>query len=81
MRKKIKSLTTALRRQRSMATYVDAHHRAYAWADKAIAFRLAGKVDRAEAAVAKARHWLLRILALEADAARHKLARERSPGN
>ena len=81
MRKKTPSLTTALRRQGRIATYVDAHRRAYTWADRAIAYRLAGNLDRAEAAVAKARHWLLRILALEADAAGDRLARARSPGN
>jgi hypothetical protein len=78
MRKKTNSLTTGLRRQHSTATDVDAHQRAYTWSDKAIAYRIAGKIDQVKAAVKKVRRWSLKILALEADAARDTLASARN---
>ena len=39
-------------------TYLVAHRRAFAWADKAIQFRSAGKFWQAKAAVERVNHWL-----------------------
>jgi hypothetical protein len=39
-------------------TYVVAHRRAYAWAEKALCFRSAGKFAQAKAAVERVDHWL-----------------------
>jgi hypothetical protein len=47
------------------SAYVRAHERAYAWAEKALLYRSAGKVAQAKAAAQKARHWLRRAAALE----------------
>jgi hypothetical protein len=52
------------------AKYIEAHRRAYAWADKALAYRNTGKVAQAKAAEQKAMHWLRRIKEIEARAAR-----------
>jgi len=44
--------------------YLAAHRRAYAWADKALGYRRAGKPSQAEAAARKARLWLAKALTL-----------------
>jgi hypothetical protein len=43
---------------RDFNAYLVAHQRAYAWADKAIQFRSAGKFWQAKAAVEMVNHWL-----------------------
>jgi 2-methylaconitate cis-trans-isomerase PrpF len=43
---------------RTVRLYVEAHQRAYAWADKAMVYRHAGKIAQATAATQKARRWL-----------------------
>jgi hypothetical protein len=48
------------------ADYLQAHQHAYAWAQKAMVCRSAGKLAQARAAVAKVNHWLRRIAMLEA---------------
>ena len=50
--------------------YLQAHQHAYAWAEKAMVCRSAGKLAQARAAVAKVNHWLHRIAMLEAASAR-----------
>jgi hypothetical protein len=51
--------------RKRLGTYVDAHQRAHAWAEKAILYRSAGKVAQAKAAAHRARHWLKKAAALE----------------
>jgi uncharacterized RmlC-like cupin family protein len=58
--------------QRNTATYVKAHKRAYAWAEKAIADRHAGKPAQAKAAAEKSRYWLGKIARLEAAAGKRQ---------
>ena len=60
-----------------LASYVQAHQRAHAWAEKAVLYRAAGKVAQAKAAVKRARHWLRKVAALEAQAARNYPGRGR----
>jgi hypothetical protein len=55
----------AKRKRRSARLYLEAHQRAYAWANKALAYRLAGKVVQAKAAAKKSYLWLRRALALK----------------
>ena len=52
--------------QRKRAMYVAAHQRAYAWAEKALGYRKAGKIAQAKAAAQKAQHWLKKAIELEA---------------
>ena len=54
---------------RAVRLYVEAHQRAYAWADKAMVYRHAGKIAQATAATQKARHWLRKIKLLQAQTA------------
>jgi hypothetical protein len=56
------------RRHRGIDTYVRAHRRAYAWAEKAIAYGHTGRVAQAKTAVVKARRWLRKIKLLGARA-------------
>jgi len=53
-------------KSRQCTTYVEAHRRAYAWAEKAMAYRSAGKIAQASAAVAKVNLWLRKVAVLEA---------------
>jgi hypothetical protein len=62
----------ALDIQCRFATYLKAHQRAYAWAERAIAYRQTGKTAQAKAAEQKARQWLKNVLALEAQTATGK---------
>ena len=57
-------------KSRHPSAYVEAHQRAYAWADKAIAYRSAGKLAQAKAATEKARYWLRKITLLQGRPAR-----------
>jgi hypothetical protein len=45
-------------KRRPVGRYVEAHQRAYAWADKAVAYRQEGKFAQAKAAAQRARYWL-----------------------
>jgi hypothetical protein len=51
--------------RKRLGTYLKAHKRAHAWAEKAILYRSAGKVAQAKAAAQRARHWLRKAVALE----------------
>jgi hypothetical protein len=57
---------------RNSGTYVKAHQRAFAWAEKAIAERHAGKRAQAKASVEKSRYWLRKITMLEAAAEKRR---------
>jgi AAA+ superfamily predicted ATPase len=54
---------------RPIGPYVKAHQRAYAWADKALGYRKAGKRALAKAAAQKARYWLCKVKLLGAQTA------------
>ena len=54
---------------RTVRLYIEAHQRAYAWADKAMVYRHAGKIAQATAATQKARYWLRKIKLLQAQTA------------
>jgi hypothetical protein len=58
------------RRPRAFDTYVKAHQCAYAWAEKAVRHRCAGKFPQAKDAVEKVQSALRKISVLEAQAAR-----------
>jgi hypothetical protein len=45
-------------------TYLVAHQRAYAWAERALRFRAAGKLAQAEKAVERVNLWLHRLASL-----------------
>jgi hypothetical protein len=60
-----------------LASYVQAHQRDRAWAEKAILYSAAGKVAQAKAAVKRARHRLRKVVALESQAARGNCSRGR----
>jgi len=49
------------KRCHDLDTYVVAHQRAYAWAEKALLYRSAGKSAQAKAAAEKAKHWLRQL--------------------
>lgn len=51
-----------------MNAHVEATRRAYEWAEKALAYRVAGKREQAARAEQKARHWLRKVMALESKA-------------
>jgi hypothetical protein len=53
----------AKKKRRPAQLYLEAHQRAYAWANKALAYRIAGKFVQAKAAAKRARLWLRRVLA------------------
>jgi hypothetical protein len=55
--------------QAAFAAHVEANQRAQEWAAKCLAYREAGKKAHAKAAEKKARHWLRRMIVLEAHAA------------
>ena len=57
-------------KRRPVGPYVKAHQRAYAWADKAVAYRQEGKFAQAKAAAQRARYWLCKAKLLGARAAR-----------
>jgi hypothetical protein len=44
--------------------YVVAHQRAYAWAEKALRYRAAGKLAQAKAAVERVNYWLRHLAML-----------------
>jgi hypothetical protein len=58
------------KKRRPIGPYVKAHQRAYAWADKAVAYRQGGKFEQAKAAAQRARYWLCKAKLLAAWAAR-----------
>ena len=58
------------KKRRPIGPYVKAHQRAYAWADKAVAYRQGGKFAQAKAAAQRARYWLSKAKQLGARAAR-----------
>jgi hypothetical protein len=58
-------MRTRKKSRKRLGTYVEAHQRAHAWAEKAILYRSAGKVAQAKAAAYRARHWLKKAAALE----------------
>jgi hypothetical protein len=45
-------------------TYLAAHRRAFAWAERALIYRSAGKFARAKAAVERVNHWMREIALL-----------------
>lgn len=45
-------------------TYIVAHRRAYAWAERALLYRGVGKGAQAKAAVEKVNHWMHQIAML-----------------
>ena len=57
------------RGSRGCDTYLRAHQRAYAWAEKAMLYRSAGKFSQAQAAVTTVERWLRKIAVLEAERA------------
>jgi hypothetical protein len=61
-------MATKNKRARSIGLHkrVGLYKRAYAWADKALAYRKAGKFAQAKAAAQKARYWLRKAMALDA---------------
>jgi hypothetical protein len=58
-------------KRRPSATYVAAHHSAYLWANKALAYRRAGKSEQAQAAAERAHSWLRKIGVMETRAVLH----------
>jgi hypothetical protein len=54
------------------AAHVEGNWRAHEWAAKRIGYREAGKLVQAKAAEQKARHWLRKVMALEARVAHRK---------
>jgi hypothetical protein len=52
--------------QAAFAAHVEANQRAQEWAAKCLAYREAGKKAHAKAAEKKTRHWLRKMLVLEA---------------
>jgi hypothetical protein len=55
--------------QAAFAAHVEANQRAHEWAAKCLAYREAGQKAHAKAAEKKARHWLRKMMVLEAHAA------------
>jgi hypothetical protein len=55
--------------QAAFAAHVEAGQRAQEWAAKCLAYRESGQITHARAAEKKARHWLRKMLVLEAHAA------------
>jgi Tfp pilus assembly protein PilX len=49
-----------------LSAYLKAHHRAFAWAEKALRYRSAGKMPQVKAAVARVNHWMSKIAVMEA---------------
>lgn len=47
--------------QHELDTYLAAHRRAFAWAERALLYRSAGKFARAKAAVDRVNHWMREI--------------------
>jgi hypothetical protein len=62
-------IATKKKTRRPLGAYVKAHQRAYAWADKALDYRKAGKRALATVAAQKARYWLGKVKLLGARAA------------
>ena len=58
-------------KRRPSASYVAAHHSAYLWANKALAYRRAGKSDQAQAAAERAHNWLRKIEVMETQVVLH----------
>jgi len=54
--------------QAAFAAHVEANQRAQEWAAKCLVYREAGKKAHAKAAEKKARHWLRKMMVLEAHA-------------
>jgi hypothetical protein len=52
------------KRRHDFGTYLAAHRRAYAWAERALLYRSAGKFARARAAVERVNHWMHHIAML-----------------
>ena len=66
---KNKRLSAILAFQAAFIAHLDANTHAQEWAAKGLAYREAGNFAEANAAEQKARRWLKRALALEAQAA------------
>jgi hypothetical protein len=65
------SIAMATKKKRHpIGPYVKAHQRAYAWADKAVAYRQRGQFAQAKAAAQRARYWLSKAKRLGARAVR-----------
>jgi len=64
------AMATKKKKCRPIGPYVNAHQRAYAWAEKAVAYRQGGKFAQAKAAAQRARDWLCKAKLLGARAAR-----------
>jgi hypothetical protein len=60
----------AKKKRRPIGAYVKAHQRAYAWAEKAVAYRQGGKFAQAKAAAQRARYWLCKAKLIGGRAAR-----------
>jgi hypothetical protein len=58
--------------QRDFNAHLDASRQAHTWAEKSIALRTAGKATAADAAERKAKHWLRKMIGLEARATHGK---------
>jgi len=56
--------------QRVCAAHVEASRRTQEWAAKCLAYRAADKLAQAKNAEQKARHWLRKLLSLEAKSGR-----------
>jgi hypothetical protein len=67
------------KKRRPVGPYVKAHQRAYAWANKAVAYRQGGKFAQAKAAAQRAQYWLCKAKLLGARAARGASAVDDSP--
>jgi hypothetical protein len=63
--------------QKDLAGHVEANSKAHEWAAKCLELRAVGKHAQAEAAEAKAKSFLRKVLALEAGAVRHNPHGER----
>jgi hypothetical protein len=74
---KNKRLSAILNFQAAFSAQLDANKRAQEWAAKCLAYREAGNFAEANAAEQKARQWLEKALALEAQAAIGKPQGER----
>ena len=53
--------------QHEFNTYLAAHRRAFAWAERALLYRSAGKFARAKAAVERTNHWMREIAQLASE--------------
>jgi hypothetical protein len=58
------------KKRRPVGPYVKTHQRAYAWADKAVAYRQEGKFEQAKAAAQRTLYWLCKAKLLGARAPR-----------